>query len=360
LSDAGLSDVEPPAVETPAVETPAVEPPAAGTPDAGAPDDEVPDAGAPDPEPSPDEPTTELVRRRWPEVLANIPAPGARAFLAEYAQVMTLARGVLTLGFPSSVVTQARRGQPETITKAVYETLGVAVSLDIQPSDAASATRPREAEARRRAHAPVESDDPAPPPSVAPSPTTVPAPSVRAESRSPGSSPATPQAVAFYEADAAWLAGTATYEPPPEDEPEPPEDVDPARTQPSAPQQSAPQQSVPPADRSLTDGASVDRAPGTAHENAARATATVPAPPPAPPQQPGPPRRETAVEAVQRHALRARGRGNAPQPSSATGPDPYDDAATDDPDIASTGLVGVPLALKLLNGAIIDEQVDHT
>ncbi len=350
-SDAETSDAEPaaaesPVVEPPAAESPVVEPPAVGTVDAGVPGAEVSGAEGPGhdvPESSMNETTTELVRRRWPEVLGNIPIPGARAFLAEYAQVMDLTNGVLTLGFPSSVVTQARRGRPETITNAVYETLGVAVSLDIQPADAATAARPREPEARRRPHESVESDDPVPPPAVEA------APSARAESRNPDSSPATEEPVAFDEADAAWLAGAATYEPPPDDEPEPPEDVEP---QPAPAPVQAPAPPVPPRGD--------DRTTLPEHQPPGQG-APAPAPTTQSAARPGLPRRETAVEAVQRHALQARGRGSVPQSMpSVSGPDPYDDAATDDPDIASTGLVGVPLAVKLLNGTIIDEQVDHT
>lgn len=148
--------------------------------------------------------------------------------------------------------------------------------------------------------------------------------------------PATPEPArsatptAADDADAAWLAGVAVYEPPAEDEPEPPfED-------------SEPEQPV-----------------------AARA---VPSQPVATVARPGAPRRESPVEAVQRHALQARTQAaaasSAPvtapaQASSAASPDPYDDAASDDPEIATTGLVGVPLVVKLLDGTVIDEQIDQ-
>jgi len=70
---------------------------------------------------------------------------------------------------------------------------------------------------------------------------------------------------------------------------------------------------------------------------------------------------ETPAEAAQRRVLQARsappqGYG-APPPSS--GPDPYDDSSAHDPDIVTTGLVGVPLVIKTLNGTILDEQVDQ-
>ncbi|WP_146841584.1 DNA polymerase III subunit gamma and tau [Cellulomonas composti] len=55
--------------------------------------------------------------------------------------------------------------------------------------------------------------------------------------------------------------------------------------------------------------------------------------------------------------------GNASRPSTSTATtaptsDPYDELSPDDPDVASSGLVGAPLVAQLLGGTVIDEQLD--
>ncbi len=275
--------------------------------------------------------TTEVVRRRWDEVLGSIQNPRAMAFLKEHSQVLALEGDVLRLGFAPNVVGPARQGRPETISDAVYGTLGIVVRIEIVEADAAAAARPRDAAPTPSHDEPADQDDPAPAPPVATAALPEPAPAQLV---------AEPQPV-VDDADAAWLAGVPLEPSFPEDEPEPPvEDPGP--------------------------DAEVVRAPGPwAEDPVATPVATIPAPT-APAAlatpAPAPSVAESIVEAAQRRAQAAR---NAPTPVPATTPnatvepDPYDDSSADDPDIVSSGLVGVPLVIKTLNGTIIDEQVDQ-
>lgn len=274
--------------------------------------------------------TTEVVRRRWDEVLGSIQNPRAMAFLKEHSQVLALEGDVLRLGFAPNVVGPARQGRPETISDAVYGTLGIVVRIEIVEADAAAAARPRDAAPTPSHDEPADQDDPAPAPPVIAAVLPEPAPAQPVLEAQP----------VVDDADAAWLAGVPLEPSFPEDEPEPPvEDPGP--------------------------GAEPVRAPGPwAEDPVAVATpvATIPAPAAPVAPAPAPSIAESIVEAAQRRAQAAR---NAPAPAPATAPtaaaepDPYDDSSADDPDIVSSGLVGVPLVIKTLNGTIIDEQVDQ-
>jgi len=46
--------------------------------------------------------------------------------------------------------------------------------------------------------------------------------------------------------------------------------------------------------------------------------------------------------------------------SPADEPDFYDEPSADDPDIASAGLVGVPLVVQVLGGTVIDEIMEQS
>jgi DNA polymerase-3 subunit gamma/tau len=178
------------------------------------------------------------------------------------------------------------------------------------------------------------------------------------------------QSVAVNEADAAWLAGVPLREPGPVDEPgpdwgAPPEEPERARQAatvpvtspdpaaaavtaapsapvagPAAPAQTAPAQTAP------------------AHTAPAHTAAAQTAPAQA---VPGALRRESPLEAVQRHALQARGAAPARPVSAGARPADvyYDDVSADDPDITSTGLVGVPLVVRMLDGMVIEEKLDN-
>ncbi|WP_041295507.1 DNA polymerase III subunit gamma and tau [Isoptericola variabilis] len=352
-------------------------------------------------EPAPSEPettagvTAEVVRRRWDEVVANIGSPVTRALVGPNAQVISLEAGLLRLGFTAAGMARTF-SQPrhiDAVAESVYQTLGVQVRVEAtidegrgdssggpaggggagvpgpsapagpggssaaSPESGAPATSPgvtarpadtddggwpavtppgsaaRSAASPASAIAPVgrpeagarvgavdaprsavalaerpgaPADEAAPepeavstPPAPEPEPEVAPAPGAAAPS-------------AADDADAAWLAGVPLSEPPePDDAPEPPpEDV--------APSWSAP-----------------------------RPTAA---------RTPGPQVRETPRQAAERQAREYRAQAQAPAPTADDHPAvDYDEPSADDPDIASTGLVGVPLVVQVLDGKVIDE-----
>ncbi|PFG44508.1 DNA polymerase-3 subunit gamma/tau [Isoptericola jiangsuensis] len=167
--------------------------------------------------------------------------------------------------------------------------------------------------------------------------------------RSTASQPDAGARSAAAAADAAWLAGTPAHptrapEPAPTGRPSGPGGGAPA----SAPTASAPTASGPsasassapsaPAGGSAASGAPAGRAASGGATAAARAAVR---PTASAPERPAPQR---AAE---------------PSAPDAGYPDGYDDMSDDDPDIASTGLVGVPLVVKMLDGTVIDEVVDQ-
>ncbi|MFC7022823.1 DNA polymerase III subunit gamma and tau [Promicromonospora thailandica] len=141
-------------------------------------------------------------------------------------------------------------------------------------------------------------------------------------------------------ADEAWLAGAAATEPPADydmPEPEPVYD-EPAPSRPARPAQSAPPASTttpstttPPARPAMSGAVSAREALRQANERRARAA------------NGGPEARSTP----------------SPTAAGADGPDFYDEPSADDPDITSTGLVGVPLVVQVLGGTVIDEIVEQ-
>lgn len=348
--------------------------------------DEAPST-APEPVPSAPESaiTSEVVRRRWREVLAAVPSPRAAAFLGENAQVLTLEGDVLRLGFASAVVGLARQGRPETISDAVYQALGIAVRIEIVELDAGP--RPREAEdAPARpdpgGEAPEEPDEPewpdVPPPGEAqprgggtgrgPRGGAQGAATVSAAEAPRGgvavAERVAPASSAADEADAAWLAGsssaaTRTAAPDASVAPEP------ARADPAAAlavPAAAPSQPGPSADPAAWSQS-------WSQSVAAPDAAPAPVDEPDPTPEPGPPAaapsgaqaaRLAAEQALA--ASRARTQEPAAPPSgrpSAPAAADYDEASDDDPDITASGLVGVPLVLKVLGGTIIDEQAEQ-
>ncbi|GAB6940451.1 DNA polymerase III subunit gamma and tau [Isoptericola variabilis] len=348
----------------------------------------------PEPEPAPvveAEPvapavTSEVVRRRWREVLAAIQSPQAAAFLGENAQVKSLEGDVLRLGFAPAVVGLARRGRPETISDAVYQALGVAVRVEIVENE--PGPRPREAgssasaasepggDAPEEPDVSVRRDGPARPgvpsagegrsgggvtgagPGAGPraSATTVAAsdprphaavavvdpPAPQGPSRQ-APQPQASQVASIDEADAAWLAGVSLHEPPPDDEPEPPLD-EPAAATP-----------VRPAPRPAPEAApspQVASAPAPAAQTAPSASAAAP------------PARETPRQAAERRvreAQQSEGRSTGRSTwAPASGGNPADDEpSADDPDITSTGMVGVQLVVQVLDGKIIEEIAEQ-
>jgi DNA polymerase-3 subunit gamma/tau len=141
-----------------------------------------------------------------------------------------------------------------------------------------------------------------------------PAPAVEAQADEPSSGT---RATTSGDADAAWLAGVPLSEPPPDPDgaPEPPPEDVPAPWERNAGARAA--ESSPPA---------------------------------------GPHVRETPRQAAERQVRESRMQPAAPSAADRT--DDYDEPSADDPDIASTGLVGVPLVVQVLNGKVIDEVTE--
>ncbi|WP_166851011.1 DNA polymerase III subunit gamma and tau [Isoptericola sp. BMS4] len=340
--------------------------------------DEAPST-APDPAPSAPESavTSEVVRRRWREVLTAIPSPRAATFLGENARVLTLEGDVLRLGFAPAVVALARQGRPETISDAVYQALGIAVRIEIVELDAGPS--PREADdAPARPDpgddAPEEPDRPewpdVPPPGEAQPRSGVTGRDPRGGAQGAATVSAAevprggvavaervaPARSAADEADAAWLAGSppaAVRTVPPEAAAAP----EPAR--PDAAAALAAPDTAPPS-------SPVASSPAAWSPDESSAPVAEPTPEPAP--DPGPPAaapsgaqaaRLAAEQALA--ASRARTQEPAARPAAAPASPAadYDEASDDDPDITASGLVGVPLVMKVLGGTIIDEQAEQ-
>lgn len=157
--------------------------------------------------------------------------------------------------------------------------------------------------------------------------------------------PVTVQSVAVNEADAAWLAGVPLKERAPAAVPGPDRGAPAAEPEPARPAVGAPASSPAP-----TASARATAPPASPADPAAAPTAA-----------PAALRRESPLEAAQRHALQARGTAPArPAPGGARPADAYyDDASADDPDITSSGLVGVPLVVRMLDGMVIEEKLDN-
>ena len=74
---------------------------------------------------------SEMLRRRWPEVIAAVQGDAPRAWLQENSQVVSLQQSVLTLGFPNESLARVA-SQPRAtaaIQDAVQHTLGLQVSI---------------------------------------------------------------------------------------------------------------------------------------------------------------------------------------------------------------------------------------
>ncbi|GIG21361.1 hypothetical protein Cch01nite_20850 [Cellulomonas chitinilytica] len=250
---------------------------------------------------------TEMLRRRWPEVLETV--KGLRRVTwalvdPRNAQVAELDASTLRLAFSTSQLATTFRngGHDAVVARAVRETLGFDVRVEGIVGD--QATRPSSA-------------------------TTPSAPGGAGGSGGPASaaqsgSPA--QAVSPAQAAASWDEEPPLPEPP-DDEPPHPDDV--PRT----------------AGDRAQGGEQPTRPNPTAHDpgHADRASAAGPASPDA-------------------GGLSARERGEAAAARSSaarsTAAQVVDEPSPDDPDITGSTLVGAPLVAQMLGGTVIDEQVD--
>ena len=357
VSQAQPAPVQPaPAEEVPAPAQPAAppqvhassSPQAPAAPAAAAPQAAAPQAAAPQPvQGGHAAASAEMLRRRWPEVLETLSRmkKSTWALIAQNAQVADLTDTTLRLTFASTGLATTFRNGPhaELVQRAVRETLGfdarVEGGIEEQPR-AAQAPAPGAAPPPRPAgpagvdpaaaaaswDVPVATvSAPAP---TAPAPVATPAPAASPQqSAAPASSGTTaPAAPGGPTRQVPERRGTAE-EPPPGYGEEPPEDFD------HGPE--------PVVDRGPARDA------GPARDSAA-----------APDRgQPAPVRTETAAagETPRQAAERRFAEERAAEKARAH---VVDDPQPDDEDLASTGLVGVPLVTQILGGTIIDEIVD--
>jgi DNA polymerase-3 subunit gamma/tau len=243
---------------------------------------------------------TEVLRRRWPEVLETLSRlkKVTWAMVSQNAQVGELTATNLTLLFPGPGLATAFRSGPhaDVVQRAVRETLGFDVRVEGRVGDGAAApagapggaaSPPRPTGADR----PPASDRPAGPD--------------RPGSGRPAAPRTTPTPAGVVDraaAEASW----ATVEPPDDDIPEgPPVDAVPPDLEPPAPSVASPS----------SPGRSSARAAG----ERAHAAAT------------------------------QRAAGSAPAVEDSPSPD--------DPDLASSNLTGQSLVAQMLGGTVIDEQL---
>ena len=363
---------------------------------------------------------TETLRRRWPEVLDTVRSmrrvTGALVD-PHNAQVAELDATTLRLSFTTPELANAFRNGPhaDVVSRAVHETLGFQVRVEATSGDARTPSpaeggqpAPRAAQAQPGGRAPRlrpstttstgEGDDEEAhrggrPGRPAGSASAAGAPSADAPDTGapPGVAPAGVASADLAPADAGQAASTSAptvaaaapaaqvsspvlsdWEPPEEpDDPWASSPPEPKTRAPAAPHSPADPAAAPePAPRphpvpgviSPEDAAASWDLPPTGRP-AARPTARPADERPAastPPARERSAAAESAVARAQRLAANAP-RRHAPAPRSAAPAapaDPYLDASPDDPDVASSGLVGAPLVAQILGGTVIDEQVD--
>jgi DNA polymerase III subunit gamma/tau len=254
---------------------------------------------------------TEVLRRRWPEVLETV--KGLRrvtwALVGPNAQVAELDSTTLRLAFGNANLANTFRGSghADVVARAVRETLGFDVRVDAVVGDPGASSTPGGGER------------PAPGPAVdapaggAPERASRPAGPAVPDAPRPASG-AGRDAARGAAADDGWQAPPPDDAPPWDDEPplaEPPDD-DPG--QPAGPS------------ASLSDAPARGAAPA------------------------GPSARELGM---------ARAAREAGASASRAASFAEDEPSPDDPDIASSGLVGAPLIAQMLGGTVIDEQLDE-
>ncbi|WP_278235505.1 DNA polymerase III subunit gamma and tau [Isoptericola sp. AK164] len=404
-------DVEAPPAEEPPTEEPPAEEPPTEEPPAEAPEDSVPEPVEPagpaaepqDPRPaappapaspaghtpeptSASGPTAEDLRRRWEEIVANLGSPVTRALVEQNAQIGALSGDRLQLSFQTEGLARnfSQPRHTEAFAEAVYQTLGLRAQIEVTvgapgPADP-PASGPTSASGPRRKPPVDRPSAPEPPRGASPGPhggghaaasqvsaasagqgglavaeRVETAPADAPVDAAPGPSPdAAPDTAAADAADAAWLAGAsaatsqsaasaasaAPGRAPARPEPAravaatvaPPQPPSEATGSPAAPAPSTPPSSAP-------------STPSTAPPSPSTASADAPVPAAEPDPWP--------------HRMRSAPQETASAPDTApSATDGYDDASDSDPELVSSGLVGVPLVVKMLEGTIIDETTD--
>ncbi|MGI5188427.1 DNA polymerase III subunit gamma and tau [Promicromonospora sp. CA-289599] len=364
--------------------------------------------------------TTETVRRRWPEVLGSLAAARVTwSLVGPNAQVSSLEGNTLKLGFaaPGLARTFSNARHTSAVEEAVYQTLGIRVrveaTLDEGPSGGGASSGGGTSGGGPAASAssgggtpqgggPV-SDEPS---SEAPAPDTAPA-SDWPDVPPPGGASATVSAPPAS-ADAVAVVGVATMSAvgggssggsvvvapaSAQGSVAVAERPEPSRPQPTGPEAGRPEPSRPAArpraaasaaDEAWLSGASATEPPADydmpepepVYED--QAPAQPPAQAAAPAQAPmsgAGSAREALRQANERRARAASGAAPEPRrvaaadagastPRTAVAPvgepDFYDEPSDDDPDIASAGMVGVPLVVQVLGGTVIEEIVEQS
>ncbi|GAB2470219.1 hypothetical protein GCM10027063_08260 [Promicromonospora xylanilytica] len=357
--------------------------------------------------------TTETVRRRWPEVLGALAAARVTwSLVGPNAQVAALEGNTLKLGFaaPGLARTFSNARHTSAVEEAVYQTLGIRVrveaTLDEGPAGgggpsgggasgggasgggapgggvsgagpSGGGVAPASGEPRRETPAPAASpasDWPDVPPPGGGASAAVPSASV---DQTPGTGAAAvavptgrPTAAPSAMAPAPAHGSVAVAERPEPSRPEPtgPES---GRPEPVRPSGARPPSAASAADEAWLSGAATAEPPADYDMPEPEPVYEDPVPDHArPPMSGAGSAREALRQANERRARAANGpaepRGGAAAPVSApTTPGPgdesdyYDEPSADDPDIASAGMVGVPLVVQVLGGTVIEEIVDQ-
>lgn len=304
---------------------------------------EVPAVAAPAPAAAGAGQDTEMLRRRWPEVLdtLNRLKKATWVLVSQNAQVADLDASMLRLAFTAPGIATAFRGgqHAEMVQRAVRETLGFDVRVEPvlhEPGAAGGA-------GAGSAAGPGGSGQGGAAAATAPGGSGRGPTMSAAEAAASWDAPARPPAPAAAPASAAGrrpgAGGPAPYDDDP-GVPEPPHDLADGDPYAGIP--------IPPADDPYDDAPPArpsGSAPGGRPGGGGAAGGPGGAGPGGPAQPP-----VTARVAAERAYAASRG---------ATRNAPVEDfPSPDDPDLATSGLTGAPLVAQLLGGTIIDEQTD--
>ncbi|WP_372594107.1 DNA polymerase III subunit gamma and tau [Actinotalea sp.] len=359
-------------------------------------------------------PEAEMVRRRWPEVLQTL--RGVRrstwVLVSENAQVAAVEGGLVSLAFTTPQLATTFRTGPhgDHVRNALRETLGLDVRVESVIAPAAGPSGPAAAEAApdstrspraasttsagtpSRAQAEASWADPAPAPSGSGAPTrsgpaaetpTAPAPVTRAttgpsrsDSGGTESRTAEPRTDTAVPGDAPTAGLTPPRRPSVESPAGPASSPAAARTVTAVVSEIAsdgipdgPEPDLEAAD-GHDDGPAPRRAAPSARQRAAAPQAPAPtagprAPSarPAPSSQPAPsarpaPSSQPAPQATPGDGGPLGRRGIVPTTPRPPAPSDGSDASPDDPELASSGLIGAPLVAQMLGGTVIDEIPD--
>nr|WP_216077255.1 DNA polymerase III subunit gamma and tau [Isoptericola sediminis] len=338
----------------PSAEVSATEEPGTTAPPAARPQ-EQPAAPAPSAEPTGT--TAEDLRRRWEEIVANLASPVTRALVEQNAQIGSLAGDRLRLSFQTEGLAR-NFSQPrhlEAFAEAVYQTLGLRAQIDVTVGAPGPASAPSAS----------ATEEPGPPPQDDP---------VSEGAAAPGADGGAPSAPSHVSAATTGRTGVAVAE------------------RVADPVDSAPHPDGPAHDRADDAAADAARAAddawlagASAATSQSAASAASAAPSGGAPARPDPDEAVAAAPTVSwsrdtsastgtpapagppadpwPHRMRSAAASTAPAPerspaTPSTAPD-EDDTSDTDAELVSSGLVGVPLVVKMLDGKVIDETADE-